>query len=175
MGSVADEATNIRELLEEYLPQLLAAGEEATIAAIYQTSVAQSFTSNVSTIVNYTSVVSDPDGLVETGAAWKFTAPQNGVYVVNAAALLASSTAWALGEVGALSVHRNNSASAYFHLNRKDNFSSGVTGQLMHLAGSAIMPLAATDTIDIRLLQNTGSAIALFSTAAYNYVSIVRL
>jgi hypothetical protein len=143
--------------------------------ASYTSDAAQSFTSGTTlVIVDYEDLVFDPGSDVTTGASWHFTAPEAGQYLVTAHIGFASSTAWsASSERGVLQVFKNTS----FHrtLDRRDGYISAGGAVILNLGGSCVVTLAASDTVDIRASQNSGSTIALDGTSGNNYVDIVRL
>lgn len=152
----------------------MASVEKATpIYAIYDTNAGQSLANNTTTIINYEDVVADPDGLVTVGAAWEFVVPVTGLYLIIAQIAFVSSTAWALGERGILQGFVNGAQRVNF--DRKDNFSTGATAQVMVLSGAAIVVCTVGDTIDIRANQNTGGSLALDTTSSFNQVYIAKM
>jgi hypothetical protein len=89
---------------------------------------------------------------------------------------LAGSTAWAKAEYGLLSAYVDGSL--FCHLDYRTEFISGGTSVAMDLSGTTVINLAASSYVDIRIYQNSGSAIALDSGAdaqAYNYVAIWKV
>jgi hypothetical protein len=136
------------------------------------TSAAPSIANNTITVVNFDTVNVDTSSAITTGTGWRFTAPANGNYLVSAALLFAATTTWADVEVGAISLYLNGAL--YAHLDRKDSYGSASSVN-MHLSGVTLVPMAASDYIDVRVFQNSGAALALSNVAAYNYVVIVRV
>ena len=143
------------------------------IGARYAINAGQSIPNNTlpPTIINYEDLSYDPLSLVTTGASWAFTCPIDGYYRVAAAALFASTATWALGEASVLYVYKGGAE--WSRLAYRDNY--GGATQLAHLAGSDVVECAAGDTLDIRIYQNSGGALALFANAFYNYVAISRI
>jgi hypothetical protein len=144
------------------------------IIARYTTAAGQSFNSGSTDIINFGTLVRDPLSRVTTGVAWKFTANVAGDYVVAASILFAGTTGWADTEAGLLSLHYNNSATAYSFLDRKDSYGSA-SSVLMRLSGTDTIYLNAGDQIDIRAGQTSGAVLALFASASFNYINIWRL
>jgi len=147
-------------------------GTSSVIVARAATAAAQSIANATTTIIDYGTVTFDPQTRITTGAAWKFTAALAGYYAVNASILLSPTATWAAGETGNLRLYKNGAFVS--QLDRKDNF-SGATAQLMSLHGSDLIFLVAGDSINIRVLQDTGGALALHTDAAFNYVTIARV
>ena len=159
--------------LEKWRDDMASVEKARPIYAIYNTNAGQSLNNNATTVINYEDVVNDPDSLVTVGAGWVFTCPIAGTYLVIGQIAFASSTAWALGERGILQAFVNGSLR--INLDRKDNFTSAATAQVMVVSGSGFVVCAAGDTIDIRANQNTGGALALDATAIFNEVYIARV
>jgi hypothetical protein len=143
--------------------------------AVCTTAAAPSFANNTLTIVRYDTVVEDSDSAVTTGAAWKYTAPVAGLYAVTAAILWETTTAWAgtSAETTEMQIYKNGAA--YRALEFLTPISTGGSSGYVHLQGSALVRLAASDTTDIRAVQRTGGALTLIADAKFNYVDICRL
>lgn len=142
------------------------------VAARATTAAGQSISNNTETVVNFGTVEFDTDNAITTGAGWRFTAPFNGNYLVSAAIMFASTTTWSDIELGALILRKNGSLYAY--LDRKDSYGSA-SGVLMQLGGTSLVNLNAGEYIDIRVLQNSGAALALFNSSQYNHVNIAKV
>lgn len=147
--------------------------KRATIAAEYTTNASQSIPNNTATIVNFEDLTFDTHSCVTVGAAWRFIAPITGYYRVSAAILYASSTAWATGEAAGLMLYKNGAQHRF--LDRKDNINSGGVSVFVQLSGDVLVSLAAGDYIDVRTIQLSGGALALFNDTAYNYIAINRV
>lgn len=142
--------------------------------ATYETSSTPTMSHNTTTIVDYNTSIYDTDTAVTTGASWKFTAPsgQGGKYLVTAAASLSQGDLFSGNEIAQLQIFKNGS----LHRELFATHGEGVTaGEELHLSGSAIVSLAASDYIDIRVFHNAGASMDLGSSAAKNYVSIQKL
>jgi hypothetical protein len=141
-----------------------------TILARYSTDAGQNIPDVTMTIVNFEDKTFDPDNLVTVGAAWHFTAVEAGYYAVEAMVTFAATDTWADTEVGALGVYKNGAIFSY--LDQQDNYSSNV---YMALGGSDLVYLAAGDTLDLRVWQSSGAALALRNLGAYNHVAIRKI
>ena len=158
--------------LQKRLEHLETLEGPATIVARYTTNAGQSIPNNANTIVDFGTLVYDTHSVVTTGAAWHFHAPVNGYYAVSAAILFSSTNTWADAEGGELQLYKNGAA--YSRLDWKDNYGSA-SSIYMQLSGSDLVYLAATETLDIRVWQISGAALALHNNAYYNYVSIHKI
>lgn len=107
------------------------------------------------TIVRFDDVIYDPGSDVTEGAAWKYTAPSTGYYLVTAAVLFESSAAWGVNEYAYLAVYVDGALVKY--LDR--NYMEAAGTYNVFLCGSAIIPVNATQYIDVRVYQNSGSSI----------------
>ena len=147
-------------------------GVPSTIAAIYTTAAGQSIANVTETVVDFGTKVQDTHDAVTTGAAWRFTAPTAGFYQVSARVLFTYTTGWADGEVGSLRILVNGAGLVY--LDRKDNYGSA-SSNFMQLGGSALVYLGAGDYLEVRALQGSGAALALYNVADYNYISVAKV
>jgi hypothetical protein len=146
----------------------------AAIHARYTTAAGQSISSSTGvTIVDFDTLVDDTNTAVITGGSWHFTAPIAGRYLVIACVDFVTTTTWALNERAILDVFVNGSV--YSQLRRMSNLDSSGTTAIVGLMGSDTVVLAAGDTLDIRVSQNSGAALALSASALANRVSIALL
>lgn len=142
------------------------------IGACCTTDAGQSVPHATLTTVNFEDVEYDPLGLVTTGAGWTFRAPVAGQYLVTGALLFTAATTWSPGEAVQVSILRNGAT--FSNPTYRDNWPSGAT----LYAGAnwgRVVPCAAGDTLTIQVYQTSGGTIPLQASAAFNYVSIVRL
>jgi len=144
----------------------------ATIVARYTTNAGQSIPNNAHTIVDFGTLVYDTHSAVTTGAAWHFHAPVGGYYAISVAILFAATTTWADAEIGEIDLYKNGAR--FSVIERKDNYGTAST-VYMQLGSSDVVYLAANETLDIRIFQNSGAALALYSEHPYNYVSIHKV
>lgn len=146
--------------------------DQRVIAARYDTDAGQSIDTGSFEIVNFDSKTYgfDTHNAVTTGAAWKFTAPVSGYYLVNSFIQYAS-VAWTAGQIGILHVYKNGSDNARLDLNEVEaNGTYNIT-----LDGSVVVEMDKGDYIDIRAYQNTGSGITLESDEEKNYVTVHKV
>jgi len=141
--------------------------------ARYKVSSTKSLTSGSTTIVDFDTEDFDTDSAVTTGASWKFTVPADydGYYIICATVTLESSANWNAGERLILMAYKNNALFSYIGV--WTCIDSGT--RIVSATGVSIMSLAAADYIDIRALQDTGSAINVNSDGNYSHVAIARL
>ena len=145
-----------------------------SIYASYNTNTDQTAGTGAAYLIDFEDKIFDTDSAVTVGAAWKFTVPtdHDGYYLVCACVYLESSAAWGVNEYAQLWLYKNNAAdtllgSLYMHAAGTYNVS---------VNGSTIVSLAATDYIDVRLLQNSGSnAILDGAVPTANWVAIARV
>lgn len=136
------------------------------------TAAGQSIPNNTSTVVDFGTISFDTDSAITTGAGWRFTAPVSGNYLVSASIIFTNTTTWADVELGALILHKNGSLYAY--LDRKDSYGSA-SSVYMQLSGTSLVNLSAGEYVDIRVLQNSGGALALLNSNQYNHVNIAKV
>lgn len=143
----------------------------AGTAASAKVSSAKALASGSTVIVDFDTAIFDPGSDITTGASWKYTAPETGYYFVQAMATLESSTAWGVNEYFRLDVYKNGTIVA----NLAIHYMQAAATYLVSINGSAVVSLSATDYIDIRATQNSGSAINIGSDGQQSYVSIARM
>lgn len=160
------------DALERRLAELAAVDVRRPVGALYATDASQSIpTGGSDTVVNFEDLISDPDGLVATGANWAFTCPLAGLYLVSSAILFNLTTTFAATEAVILTAYRNGAASR--RLCRMTDFSGANINAWA--AGGAVISCGAGDTLDVRLFQNSGGALTLNNAQAFNYISIVKV
>lgn len=140
--------------------------------ARYSTNAGQSISTATTTIVNFEDKSYDTHNAVTTGGSWKFTAPATGYYKVTSRLLFTNTSNWNAGEFAQFSLYKNGSV--YSQLDYVDNYFTG-TAMFGSVRGSDTVYLVAGDYIDIRIYQNTGSALTIDSAATFTYVSIEQL
>lgn len=161
--------------LQEAVKGLLdAAGTGATHIARYNAgTLAQPIPQTTFTVIQFNVVESDPEGLVTTGAAWHYTAPESGLYMVNAAAIL----------MLAVGVTTDSLCSVYVNgveARRANRVAQTGDGSLVLTNGfsfSAHIAVSAGDSIDVRMYQASTTAPAK-NIEAYtpsNWISIYRV
>lgn len=151
-------------------PAQIAASD--SISARYSTSAGQSISDGATSIVNYGTQEKDLTGSVTVGASWKFTAPIAGEYQVNGHFLFASHLIVATGQY-IVYLYKNGSVSKTMSFWEAD--SANNTTQVSGNTFNGVVDLIAGDTIDVRILNNTGAAETLATAVKDNWVSIRRV
>jgi len=131
----------------------------------------QSITS-ATTIINFDTVIIDTASAITTGASWHFTAPLAGYYRISASIQSSSFAASGVNNAFQLVLFKNGSA----FLELGTDYIQTVSGCRKTTDGTAIIQLAATDTIDCRS-ANSGneSSVTLDGTGTSTvYISIER-
>jgi len=175
---MSDETSRIWKQIHEINRQLRnlrdpqAYAPDRTVFASYSTNAGQSISNNASPqeIIDFEDKTTDTHSAVTVGASWKFTAPVRLVYTVRTHILFASTTAWALAEIGQLTLYKNNASLAV--LDRDDNMDSSAGALFKRLSGVFSLLLEPGDYIDTRAYQNTGGALALHNTGTVCWITI---
>jgi outer membrane biosynthesis protein TonB len=169
MRQMAEQLTDLRRQVDDLRRQ----ERRVSVAARYTSAAGQSIPSDSAnaTVIDFGTKAFDTHNAVTTGANWRFIAPVRGAYLVTASLLFTNTTTWALGKFGALAVFVNNALLAY--IDRKDNYPN--SNLYMQLSGSLVVNVATGDAISVRVLQNSGAALTLFTSAAYVHCSIARV
>lgn len=150
----------------------LETGEALPIVARYTTQTG-SLASGVLTRIDYATQVYDPWAAVTTGASWVFTAKVGGYYLVRAAVVFDSSTAYNTGEILYLALYKN--AGAYSYIDYINHINAGGVGLYVQLAGADIVQLNKDETCHVRAYQAIGATLSLVAAAGFNFVSVSRL
>ena len=132
-------------------------------------ATAQSMASGVYTKVIFNIEVFDNLGEYDhtTGV---FTATNAGYYQVNAS-VLSASTAWTSGEIWSITIFKNGGSYSHGSYTGHDAVVIAPASAIC----SDIVYLAATDYIDIRVIQDQGAAVNTHNDPKYNYFSVHRL
>jgi hypothetical protein len=144
----------------------------STIAAKYDTSAGQSLTTATSEIIDFGDVIYDTHNAVTPGGSWKFTAPEYGFYKVSSYVELNFSTAWTAGETLTISVYKNGAEES--RICRDAAEASGVNEPKTG-GGSVDIELSKGDYINVVVVQNSGSSIALETNPIRNWISISKI
>lgn len=141
--------------------------------ARYQIASTQSLTSGSIVRINYATQTYDTDSAVTTGASWVFTVPtgKGGKYLVIACAGIQSSSAWGANEATVLLLYKNGSQ--YCQLAQWRAHAAATVS--VWLGGGTMVDVAAGDTLDIRIEQQSGSTLTLDNTATQGWVCIAKL
>lgn len=143
---------------------------DGPVYAEYETAAAQSIADNTITIVDLATKVKDTHNAVTVGASWAFTCPVPGPYWAAVCLTFKASTAWAAGEYAQSLLYVNGALKR--NLFSRNDLVSGGTAIIAALPGNTAMWLNYRDTVDIRVYQHSGGSLALFNSAARNWVCI---
>lgn len=137
------------------------------IVARYSTAAAQVLSNDE--IVDFGTSVEDSASAVTTGTSWKFTAPSDGIYVVQAFLHSGTFTPSAENRYG-FDLYKNGTRDSRLSLVT----ANAAVQQQIGFSGSVIIKLAATDYIDVRAVSSAGD-LTLLNNADTNYICISRL
>lgn len=135
--------------------------------AIYSRDSNQSLPNDQATIIDYDDVTADDDGLVTTGAAWKWVAPRDMLIEIEAGAG-AEAANLTDGESFLLEVFVNGTAVAMLDHDEVE----APEHRRMALFGSATIPVLEGDEVNVRYYQNSGLTLTLEAVSRYNHISI---
>jgi hypothetical protein len=154
-------------------PNAIAANELVAVRYEVSGSTANpSVASGGTEIIDFDTSIINTHGSVTTGASWQFTAPVSGIYRVSVCLDFGAVTAGAIGQGVAAFVFKNGVSNAKLGAQRYQT-TGGATNQMV--SGSNIVKCLAGDTLDIRVTQNSGSALSLSAGAGEDIVSIERI
>jgi len=141
--------------------------------AVYKTAAGQSIPDSSLTIVDFeTPEIASNSGLVTVGAAWKFTANEAADFDVSAFLAFSNGGGWAAADNAEVHLFKNGSSFALL---------SFVGGQATHTnfvglpCSTRQVSLLVGEYIDIRVQQQSGAALSLIASLAYNWVSIKKV
>ena len=132
----------------------------------YTRTTAQSIPHNTDTIVDFSTVVSDYESHVTTGASWKFTAKRSGWYSTGGH-LTWGATSFSAGVTVTVKLHKNG-VETY----TKTEIIPAAKQYFQFDLDFASVYLNVGDYLDIRASQNTGSSQSLLASGFYNVIQI---
>lgn len=141
------------------------------IIAIYETNTARSITTGTPTTGEFLCEdrIKDTHNIYNTTSAI-ITIPRDGDFRVTASVKMASSGNWNLGERLSPQVYKNGSANRALG---EFLFPADAGGNVSAVSGgSAIIPCVAGDTLEVRILQQSGAALALNGDQTYNWTQV---
>lgn len=144
------------------------------VGARYESNAGQTITNNAAAaIIDFEDQIYDTNSAVTTGASWKFTPPSTGYYHADVYLLMASSVAWSAGDRILFQIFKNGT---YLNTLERIDWNNNTTStSQMQAKGSITMALASSDYIDVRVAQNSGSDIALSTSAGQVWINIEKL
>lgn len=137
----------------------------APILAIYNSNANAAYAAGVS-IFDFEDVVIDTHAAVTTGAAWKFTAPATGYYLVCG---VVSLDAILVSKVVDTRIYKNGAlygSGARVQTNATETLSSSF---------SHIVQLSATDYIDVRVNNGDVANRNASAAASFNQISVIQV
>lgn len=102
-----------------------------------------------------------------------FTATNAGYYRVTCQLRLGSVNSWVVGNAFNLSLYKNGSS--YCTLGSTACWASGGSSNGVFVAGTTLIQLSATNTLEIYANQDSGSTRTLNTTAGFNWLCIERI
>ena len=175
MSALTELMATVRAL-KQRVGQLERMEIPAPVIVRAQTDSAQSIPNDTNEIVNFDTINYDTHDAVTVGSNWVFTAPVAGYFLVSAALLFETSTAWAESERAGLYLYRDGSRFA--GLDRGSHWDTSASTNLRFVGGGTVVYCAVDQELNIRVYQDSGGAIALnnsSSGALWNHVSITKV
>ena len=149
----------VRQAIEEYRKYGLAVYRDASTSC----------THNTATRIDFKSLLFDADSTVTTGVSWTYGNLEAGYFEVKAHVTLAASTAWAIGEYAKLYLYQGG-----IQIIELDKFvfpATSASSIEVSLTGSYIFEANAIGRdMNVRVLQNSGGAIALNDVITDNWI-----
>jgi hypothetical protein len=142
-----------------------------SVVARYSTAAGQSIPNNSDTVINFDVQNYDTHSAVTTGAAWRFTAPVDGYYLVTISMLFAATDTWIDQEYVSLISYINSVGISRMGFTAHHGSASSI---FVGASGTDILQLNAGDTLNIHVIQTSGAALALHNAADYNYIAITK-
>jgi hypothetical protein len=148
----------------------LAANEP--VHARYTSSSSTSIANASNTIVDFATKIIDTHNAVTTGAAWKFTAPSQGVYLLCSKVISAVSGGWAAGEQW-VGIALKNGANAS---GIGDAVAQATHGTNMSFNGCKQFKLVQGDYLQVAVYQSSGASLnTLSGSHADVWIDITRI
>lgn len=132
--------------------------EAKSMSYQYSSDASQSISSGSNQIIDFEDTVyEDHDGLVVTGASWKWTAPAPGTFDIKTKANFGEATGWDINEVAVIRILRNGSDVA---VDATELFTSDGTGQSIRMPQRVAkhIKLNRGDTVSVNTFQDSGGS-----------------
>jgi len=186
ISSGEDLYFNARVEITEWKASNLISTQEALFSTYNTkrgTTAGQSIPSSVYTPIDFENLFYESLSIYTSGVTYtagtgtwatnpEFTIHKTGVYRLSAMFLYNTTTTWVTTDVALLTIYINGTPNTA--LARGTQFDSSAT--YMNLGGTATLKLNKGDTVQIRMYQDTGAALALYSgNNEFNYVNIEEI
>jgi len=175
-GGASEDLWAVQTGDEDLVPSPLKLAQE-TVSVRYTGSGGSSgnasFATGATEIIDYNLKDHDTHNAVTTGASWSFAAPISGKYLVTARwRSQDAETADALNDSAEMHLYKNTAI--YADVGRF-RWADAAGGHVATVIGSVTIDLAADDTLDLRLTQDSGGAITVHTGATVVWCSIDRI
>lgn len=139
--------------------------------ALYRVGTTQTIEDGNTEIINYNTLIYDPDSRVTTGAAWAYTAARAGILTVVAQVYAINNTTFDTGPGPTLILwlYVNGAQAAALHL---VEIGTDLLDENRFLHGVGSVLVAANDTVNVRLMNTSGADVDANTTAASNRIAI---
>ncbi len=146
--------------------------DKTSVAAYYTTVAGQSIDNANFEFIDFGTKVIDYRNAVTTGADWKYTVQEAGVYHVDMGCTITSGAGWDAGEEAYVAIYKTGAA-----LHIVDSvFLDSTNSNALFLGGSVKFNCAVGDYIQGGVYQESGAARALSTTAVRkSYISIEKV
>ena len=139
--------------------------------ALYRVGTTQTIEDGNTEVINYNTLIYDPDSAVTTGAAWHYTTARAGILTVVAQIFAINAATFDAGPGPSLIlwlyVNGAQAAALQFVEIGTDLLDEN---RFLHGVGSVLV--AAGDTVDVRLANTSGADVTVNTTAASNRIAI---
>lgn len=177
-GDIIDVRPNSTATVASYFfaERLSGPSQVAASEAVYASATStagQSVPSSAVTIMQTTAKDYDSHNALQIGINTRFTAPISGLYEFNAFCSYNSNQSWTEGNVAVIELAKNGVINKYLSsYNAPINDGSG---GYIRINGSADVWLNAGDYVEPRLIQNSGGAKTLETSAVVNYFQVKKV
>lgn len=146
----------------------VAGGASSVLARYVLSSGGQTFSNGSEVVVQFQDKQYDTHNAVTTGSSWKFTAPRDGYYLVNAR-MTFNGRSWGTDKYAEFYLYKNSSATGSWFADLDIRYGTGTTIGLAP-NGHSVIYLASGEYIHPMMYQNSGGdAVAWTGTAPFHY------
>ncbi len=141
-------------------------GSGLLVSARYTNNAGQAIPSGAATIFNFVDQDYDDHNAVTTGAAWKFTAPFDGVYALDSL-ITFSNQSYTAGASIILAIYKNG-----VEIVNSYGIVEVTTSNLFGKQASSEIDMVKGDYLDVRISQGSGGTRTTQTGGQYNFISI---